>query len=291
MKKMNSFKKEILQSVRVLILALVLVMGIGVVHGAWTPPPAGDPPVCTDMSIPGCNPPINISGVAQSKVGGLIVSSGTPAPGAPGLFVVNGRVAINNYLNDTGNDNIKLDVGGQVRIRGGATASDGLISNGQVLTAIGTSGVAEWRDLPQAQSGLNMKPYGTGSNQTTGVGATVSFAFGYSEAYGQEPGHNIGVTGGKWATSWAGTVTGGTGPALPGGSSAKWMVNMVRMDQIGDSAADREMYTSIPYVSLTVVNGGTSIGSILGVPPTDCTTTGNDYDCGETRNGWAVRIQ
>ena len=329
-------KQEILQSGKVIVLALMLTVGIGALRADWSAP-SSLPPACTSGS-PGCDAPINVSSASQTKIGGLVIGTGAPevALRASAGSIIAGTVAHDpNYkINTEGYINGGSATAGGLCIRGvckdtwpsgggtggiggsgttnyipffspnGTTLSNSIMSqsstnvkvagtlqvtggtpsNGKVFTATGTGGQGDWRSV--------MLPYGTGTNQTTGVGATISFAFGYLEAYGNEPGHNIGVDGSKWSTSWAGDVlNSGAGPTLPGGASAKWLVNLTRMDQIGDSTADREMYTATPYVYMGVYAGGTTIGSIGGVPPTSCLSSGNDYDCGETRFGWALRIE
>ena len=79
-------KTKIIQNIKSIILALILVLGVGYVYAqsVWTPPTA--PP-------PGDNTaaPINVGSSGQSKSGGLILNTGGAANG---LIVVSGNVGI-----------------------------------------------------------------------------------------------------------------------------------------------------------------------------------------------------
>jgi hypothetical protein len=140
-------KKEIISSLKIVILAIVLSVGVSQIT-AWTGP-QNAPPGCISGQV-GCDAPIHVGNLGQIKYGGLTVGQGLTEPSQVGLFVDNGRVAIGNLEDTTGL--ASLDVGGQIRIRGGATNANGTIGAGQVLTAVGESGLAQWQD-PVAGSG------------------------------------------------------------------------------------------------------------------------------------------
>jgi hypothetical protein len=87
-------QNTIIQNVKVLILALLLVVGIGTVYGDWTNPP-GSPPTCPS-GTPGCDAPLHIGIQGQVRQAGLTVAAGSnPSnPGFLGFSVLNGNVGI-----------------------------------------------------------------------------------------------------------------------------------------------------------------------------------------------------
>ncbi len=147
-------KKEIVNSFKIIILALVLSLGISQLT-AWTGPQS-TPPNCTSGQA-GCDAPIHVGLSGQIKSGGLTVGQDlTGGISQVGLYVRNGRVAIGNLEDLTGQ--ATLDVGGKIRIRGGGDGpvlpgqEYNSVSEGAVLTAVGNGGLAEWR-LPASGSG------------------------------------------------------------------------------------------------------------------------------------------
>ncbi|MFM2357579.1 MAG: hypothetical protein RJA61_316 [Candidatus Parcubacteria bacterium] len=98
---MKNFKKEIIQGIKIVTLALMLSVGVSYVFADWTPPLA-TPPGCT-TGQPGCDAPIHVGSVGQTKVGNLIINGQNAAgtPYANGLLVLNGRVGVGTASPDT----------------------------------------------------------------------------------------------------------------------------------------------------------------------------------------------
>ena len=119
-------KKNILENVRIIVLAGILSLGVGVAFAGWTPAPSSAP----DNNV---EAPLNISSANQVKLGGLWVN----ALGASnGLVVPDGNVGIGTSGIPSGN--IKLEVVGTVKIAGG---NPGV---GKVLTS-DANGLASWQ--------------------------------------------------------------------------------------------------------------------------------------------------
>lgn len=72
------------------LVAAGLFLGVVYVAADWQAPFA-EPPTCAPDD-PGCDPPLNVSGLAQSKLGGLIVADAVGVN--PGFLVLNGSVGI-----------------------------------------------------------------------------------------------------------------------------------------------------------------------------------------------------
>lgn len=98
--------KPSLTTLKTLLLALLLAVGVSYASAAYSPAPAS-PPTCTDLTIPGCNPPINVSTITQSKAGRLDVANTLSA--INGIFT--GKVGIGDVTPD---GTLKLDVEGKV---------------------------------------------------------------------------------------------------------------------------------------------------------------------------------
>lgn len=123
-----------------IISVLIISFSVGYFAFAWTEP---------SMSPPGGNasPPINVSGITQTKTGTLqvpmVADPITPtyyiAPGGPVSASLYGKVGIG-----TDNPGAMLDVNGQIKISGGTPGS------GKVLTSDAT-GLASWQS---AASGI-----------------------------------------------------------------------------------------------------------------------------------------
>lgn len=96
-------KKEIIQNTKVIVLALVLALGVSYVY-AWTAP-TQTPPNCTSGN-PGCDAPINVSNVGQTKVGGLTLNTGGAADG---LVVAKGNVGIGTTTTPIANGNLVVE--------------------------------------------------------------------------------------------------------------------------------------------------------------------------------------
>lgn len=61
---------NIKQTIKAIILGLILSLGVGYLSAAWDVAPAGNPPTCPSTTS-GCNPPLNISSFPQTKTGAL----------------------------------------------------------------------------------------------------------------------------------------------------------------------------------------------------------------------------
>lgn len=133
-------KREVMQSLKVVILGLTLSVGLSYVF-AWTGPtqtaPAGNVPA-----------PINAGGLAQFKAGFLSVGkSSMPTTGT--ALDVNGAVSLGNLL-----------VNGVITITGGSPSA------GKVLTSTDSTGLASWQ-IPA--NGTPATSYVTCTANTPGV--------------------------------------------------------------------------------------------------------------------------
>ena len=80
--------KQTLSTLKVVILALVLGLGISYAQAVWTGPLAS-PPTCVTGN-PGCDAPINVSATAQTKTGDLTAGGLTLSKypsGGPNSFI------------------------------------------------------------------------------------------------------------------------------------------------------------------------------------------------------------
>ncbi len=71
-------KKEVISSLKIIVLAFIFSVGVSSVQGGWSDPP-GPPTDCPGNS-PGCNAPIHVGSSAQTKVGEL-TAGGFNVPG------------------------------------------------------------------------------------------------------------------------------------------------------------------------------------------------------------------
>src|SRR3989344_9243807 len=65
---MSSLSKQLLDTEKIVFLAALLVMGVQYVF-AWQGPPAGTPPDNCTSGQPGRDPPVNVGGTYQAKIG------------------------------------------------------------------------------------------------------------------------------------------------------------------------------------------------------------------------------
>jgi len=159
-----SIKKDFIQSIKVIVLALVLSVGISVVSAAWQDAPANPP----QSNAPA---PINVSSTGQTKEGGLVLNANGGAD--YGLIVVGadkkGFVGI-GVLTPTQ----KLDILGKIKI------VDGTQGAGKVLTS-DAHGVASWTTSTGGPKGGVSSVTGSSgiiSNPTTGnVNVTADTKF------------------------------------------------------------------------------------------------------------------
>ena len=130
--------------------SLALILGVltmsflvGYLAIAFTDAPAGTPPYCP-AGYSGCDPPINVSTIAQYKAGALGIG-GVLQGYSNAIF--NGNVGIG-----TTNPGAKLEVAGQIKITGGSPGA------GKILTS-DASGLANWQ---AAGGGISQLNQGTG---------------------------------------------------------------------------------------------------------------------------------
>lgn len=101
-------KKEIINSLKIIILAIVLSAGVGVAQAVWQGPP-GSPTDCLPVDHVGCSAPVHVGSLGQIKMGGLSLGSGLGVNDL-GLGVIGGKVGIG-----TATPAEKLDVVGNVK--------------------------------------------------------------------------------------------------------------------------------------------------------------------------------
>jgi len=180
------------------ILGITLTLSMGTIWANWTPPPAA-PPTCDPATTPGCNTPINVSSIDQTKTGNLTLQNlWLNAVGNEGniyrtniiqgyndlLLYSNSTKNLQIYLegnpvvinNDAGTGNVgigtatptaKLEVAGQIKMTGGVPGA------GKILTS-DAAGLASWQAAAGGgywtQSGSNLYPNDLGWN--VGIGTT-----------------------------------------------------------------------------------------------------------------------
>lgn len=93
----------------------------------WFPAPT-NPPACTDPNIPGCNAPLNVGPLEQTKTGSLKLEKGLQV-----------NTSLDRALT------YGLQVWGISRFWGGISIPTGA-ATGKVLTAVDSSGLVEWDD-------------------------------------------------------------------------------------------------------------------------------------------------
>lgn len=135
---MESIKKSTMQTLKVVILTLVLAMGVNYVFAVDWAPPSSNPPAGNTPA------PLNVTVNGQVKDGGLVLNASRTATyglqvmntaSQYGLVVTsNGRVGIGNLP-----DNASLDIFGNIRIRGGTPGA------GKVLTS-DAEGLGTWEE-------------------------------------------------------------------------------------------------------------------------------------------------
>ncbi len=121
---------------------MVVVFAVGsYIFAVWQEPGSAPP---ADNVLP----PLNVSYVAQEKVGGLILNTGGATNG---LIVDKGNVGIG-----TASPGAKLDISGNIKIADGTQGTD------KVLTS-DASGVARWKDPipPGSLMGMWWQNHGT----------------------------------------------------------------------------------------------------------------------------------
>ena len=121
---------KILQNIKVIILAIIIVIGVGYVM-AWTSPPANPP--SNNVAAP-----INASTSPQSKAGPLSLGTTNP-PTTGSILDVIGNIATQGL-----SVNGASIFNGQVQVRSG---TPGL---GKVLTAIDANGTMVWQNPPNS---------------------------------------------------------------------------------------------------------------------------------------------
>lgn len=158
---MSSIKNNIMQSVKAIILALLLIVGVNYAFAVdWTPPTATPPSGNTAA-------PINVSTSGQVKDGGLWLNAAhnsnfglvVSTQSSPLGFVVqnDGNVGIGAGVQATA----ALDVGGQIKMRGGSPGA------GKVLTS-DANGLATWETLASGSSLWTAGSNNSISNSNTG---------------------------------------------------------------------------------------------------------------------------
>lgn len=123
---MKSIKRDALQTLKVVILALTLTVGVNYIFAVdWTPPTATPPGGNTSA-------PLNVTNAGQIKWGGLTVAANPTVTN--GLIVANGKTGLATQAPTR-----TLDVAGETRLRGHLYGVDNNAGSvGQVLTRTST---------------------------------------------------------------------------------------------------------------------------------------------------------
>lgn len=126
-------KYPYMQSIKIILLGLLVAVGVSYVSAAWNPPGGAPPTNNTDA-------PINVGYSSQIKQGNLdikgLISSGVAA--VNGLIVENGNVGIG-----TTSPTQKLDVAGQIHATGDVCTDAGGVGGKCLSTAGGTPSGAQ----------------------------------------------------------------------------------------------------------------------------------------------------
>ena len=155
---MSFLSKQFLDTAKTIVLATILVLGVQYVF-AWQGPPAGAPPDNCVSGQPGCDPPVNVGGTYQAKIGNGI---GADWFGAFSMKVID----------DSAHEDILLvaDVG--------ITVSDGdiTVSNGAVkgasLENLGGTGVID------SSGNVKGASFSVGSNEVISSSKVGTFSGG-----------------------------------------------------------------------------------------------------------------
>ncbi len=108
---MKDLKNSFFQTAKVVILALLFGLGIGIIQANWTPPSAGTVAPANNTAAP-----LHVGALGQAKAGGLSLNS---SGAVNGLIVEKGNVGIGT-VSPAG----KLDVKGNTIITGALTLKD-----------------------------------------------------------------------------------------------------------------------------------------------------------------------
>ena len=164
------FKQDLVQSLKVIILALVIAVGTSYVSAVWNAPSATPPNGNTDA-------PINVGYNGQIKQGNLWIKGLADATTSAvnGLIVENGNVGIG-----TTTPSVKLEVGGQVKITGGNPGVDKILASDE-------DGLASWKSASDLgiSSGSTAGTAGTAGTSTSDASNVfISKAISYSTRSG-----------------------------------------------------------------------------------------------------------
>lgn len=176
--------KKIIETLKIIIVALVLAVGGTYAYAVWTNAP-GTPPTCP-TEYPGCDAPVNVSGAAQVKTGGLgiggffsakgktVIGHGEAAPSIADSLKLKifGRVGAEAYCDQNGENCSTPPFGGigsspqwwgqvgdtgrienlnpgRVEINGKVKIAGGHPGVDKVLASTDETGVAKWKSLAE----------------------------------------------------------------------------------------------------------------------------------------------
>ena len=141
-------KQQITQSVKIIVLGLIVAVGASYVSaaGTWTSAPA-NPPAGNVES------PLNVSNLAQSKLGGLYLTTNR-ANNCDGLTVQGNIIANNGVLKVTSLTGTKNTINGAFVMNGPVqiTSANSAVADGNILVS-DAQGNATWK-APSASGGV-----------------------------------------------------------------------------------------------------------------------------------------
>ncbi len=147
-------EKKLIQILKTIILALLLVVGTNYVFAYIWSAPTSVPPDGNTAS------PINVTATGQSKAGGLSLNTiGT----APNGLIVWGSNSTTGKVGIGVTPTRKLDVNGDVRLRGHIYDSENSAGEENQFLARGEDGI-EWRNAAGGQGGGSFWSQGSGTN-------------------------------------------------------------------------------------------------------------------------------
>ncbi|MDE1967224.1 MAG: hypothetical protein KGI45_04135 [Patescibacteria group bacterium] len=162
----------------------------------WTPPP-GTPPSCPSGQ-PGCDAPINVGSVAQTRMGAIGLGETSIPTGLKSLLDINGQLSANAVVTN------------QLQVTGGTLAA------GNVLTS-DVNGNATWQ-APGASSGSYLVFYNSGAQDLGNLQETTAKAYDLS-GYGVPSTAHAALLNIRWNTGSANDCGGTVLTIAPNGTT------------------------------------------------------------------------
>jgi hypothetical protein len=145
MSTLIKFKRDLIQTSKILILFLAITLGTNYLFADWSPPTAL-PPSCPAGS-PGCNPPLDTGTETQAKAGSFIVGASSVPSGA-GAYTGLGYLLANEIVSSgasLGQNGLTLE--GPLELFSGNPPVPVTPTAGQVLESYDNQGDLQWANV------------------------------------------------------------------------------------------------------------------------------------------------